>query len=71
MGSCKVWDKPKETSVCWENPALILFSCSLMGKTENDLDPSVVFYADRGTYLKKINITWLGFFEKILPIFEK
>lgn len=54
MGSCKVWDKPKETSVCWENPALILFSCSLMGKTEDDLDPSVVFHADRGTYLKKL-----------------
>lgn len=52
MGSGKVWDKPKETSVCWENPALISFSCGLMGKTEESLDPSVVFYKNRDTYLK-------------------
>lgn len=62
MGSCKVWDKPEETSVCWENPALISFSCGLMGKTEDDLDPYVVFYTNVDTYLTDENNQLLYYF---------
>ena len=72
MGSCKVWDKHEETSACWENPALISFSCGLMGKTENDLDPYVVFHTDIVIYPQDENnllfycFIWTGFYRYFL-----
>lgn len=50
-----MWDKPIETSVCWENPALISFSCGLMGIAEDDLDPYVVFHIYVVVYLTDEN----------------
>ena len=66
-----MWDKLKETSVCWENPALISFSCGLMGITEDDLDPYVVFHIDVVIYLKDENNLhyFLFYLEKILQTF--